>query len=836
MRRWKNIVKPWKSHSITAKFSLAFAALLGLMLLISAISIVTLMITRRATEHTIFVSTHIQHLVLEMDWRLEKSRRLKRDFFLHYSRLGFSAAYQQYAQPAMEQATQVRQLRNELQAFIEQPEFSGEWRDHKVGLRLYLSAVDRHALTIEEAVALVSKLADEDSGIQTRLARHSSHLSDLFQAADDADLIRTFRDMQVFEKDYLITRQRPFMQSAFNVAYGLRQAVEHSSGLDADEKMFALDTLDAYQTVAEEMLDVNVAIRNMFQEFDLQALTIAPIAEELVALAHDEIERIRSQVGRISRSVTVFLLMTAVVGVGLAGVIAALLNRTITRNIVKLSRTARKFQTGRLHVRARIESDDELGQLAGSFNAMAAHIDELISGLEQKVADRTSELTASNQQLQQEIRERTRAEQRVETLNSILLAIRNVNQLIVREKDREQLLQQVCSNLIATRGYYSAWIALFDNTGTFLAAFESGISEHFPRLLEQLKSGKRTVCLKAALAQPDVVFFSDPPGACRNCPLANHYAGKAAMAARLEHGGQIYGALTVSMSKDLAIEEEEHALFLELTEDIAFALYNLDLEQQRRLMEDELRAHSEHLEDLVVERTAKLRDAQEQLLRREKLAVLGQMSGSVGHELRTPLSTISNAVYYLNMVLSDAGDDVREYLDIVASETRQAERIVSDLLGFSRVKPGTRTSLAVTDLVDLVIAKHEPPGAVRVTIKIAADVPSIFVDAHQMEQVLTNVITNAYQAMPDGGTLTISVSRDDNMIALAIRDTGCGISQENMSKLFEPLFTTKAKGIGLGLALSKTLIEANGGTIDVESDEGKGSVFTLRLPLTEEGK
>jgi signal transduction histidine kinase len=172
----------------------------------------------------------------------------------------------------------------------------------------------------------------------------------------------------------------------------------------------------------------------------------------------------------------------------------------------------------------------------------------------------------------------------------------------------------------------------------------------------------------------------------------------------------------------------------------------------------------------------------------------------------------------------------------VASEARQAERIVSDLLGFSRVKPGTRTSVAVTDLVDLVLAKHEPPGAVRVMIEIAADVPPVFVDAHQMEHILTNIITNAYQAMPNGGTLTISAGTDDTMVALAIRDTGCGIPQDNMSKLFEPLFTTKSKGIGLGLALSKTLAEANGGAIDVKSEEGAGSVFTLRLPLVEEGE
>ena len=116
---------------------------------------------------------------------------------------------------------------------------------------------------------------------------------------------------------------------------------------------------------------------------------------------------------------------------------------------------------------------------------------------------------------------------------------------------------------------------------------------------------------------------------------------------------------------------------------------------------------------------------------------------------------------------------------------------------------------------------------------IAADLPPVFVDAYQVEQILTNLISNAYQAMSEGGVLTVSAGMDNEAVALTIRDTGCGISAKNMSKLFEPLFTTKPKGIGLGLALSKTLIESNEGAIDVDSKEGVGSIFTIRLPIME---
>ena len=651
MNQWNKTLRWWTSRSITTKFSLAFAVLLLLMFLILTISISTLMITRRATEHSMFASTHIQHLVLEMDRRLEKSRRLERDFFLHYPRLGFSTAYEQYARPASEQMKQIRALKGELQNFIEKPEFSESWQEYAVSLRLYLSAVGRHATTIKEAVTLVSKLADERSGAQARLREHATQLLISLKAEDVPSLMDAFREMRLLEKDYLITRQRPFMQSAFNVAHGLEQDLEQSSGLDASQRTLALASIAAYRATAEEMLDLNVAIRSIFNEFDLQARAADPIADELITHAHEEIERIRSQVARTSRLVIIVLLIAAASGGGLAGILALTFNAGITRNIIKLSQIAGQFQAGQLDLRAGIKSHDELGQLAHAFNRMATRISTLVDGLEQQVTDRTAELTASNRQLQQ--------------------------------------------------------------------------------------------------------------------------------------------------------------------------------------MEAALRAHSEHLEDLVVERTAKLRAAQEQLLRREKLAILGQMSGSVGHELRNPLATISNAVYYLNMVLSDADDDVREYLEIIATQSRNAEKVISDLLDFARIKTLQKEHIGVLAVVELALEQMTIPEAIRLECDVPETLPGLTVDRRHFEQVLLNLLKNACDAMPDGGNLTIRANANDERISIAVSDNGCGIPEGTMKKLFDPLFTTKPTGIGLGLAISKHLIELNGGEIVVESREGEGSTFTLSFPIGE---
>ena len=227
------------------------------------------------------------------------------------------------------------------------------------------------------------------------------------------------------------------------------------------------------------------------------------------------------------------------------------------------------------------------------------------------------------------------------------------------------------------------------------------------------------------------------------------------------------------------------------------------------------------------------KEMEEQLVRQEKLAVLGQLSGGVGHELRNPLGVISNAIYYLQATLPDADETTTEYLEMISAEVRNSEKIVSDLLDLSRTRLPEREETAVSELVARLLEKQPPPEKVKVTAEIAPDLPPLFVDPRQIEQVLTNLVANAYDAMPEGGKLTIKARRKKDQVHISVTDTGCGISKENMKKLFEPLFTTKARGIGLGLAVSKNLVEANGGSIEVESQEGKGSTFTVILPTEE---
>lgn len=251
--------------------------------------------------------------------------------------------------------------------------------------------------------------------------------------------------------------------------------------------------------------------------------------------------------------------------------------------------------------------------------------------------------------------------------------------------------------------------------------------------------------------------------------------------------------------------------------------------------------------------TLKLRKAQEELVRKEKLAILGQLSGSVGHELRNPLGVMSNAVYFLKMVHADGDETTKEYLDIIKNEIENSLRIITDLLDFARTRTPQTKAVTARELTDESLGRCTIPENIELRTEITDNLPMLMVDPLQMGQVLQNLITNGIQAMPDGGVLCVAARRilnselgvmssdskskiqnsksDGDFIAISVIDSGAGIAPENMDKLFQPLFTTKAKGIGLGLVVCKNLVEANGGKISVESASCKGTTFTVALPV-----
>jgi signal transduction histidine kinase len=220
------------------------------------------------------------------------------------------------------------------------------------------------------------------------------------------------------------------------------------------------------------------------------------------------------------------------------------------------------------------------------------------------------------------------------------------------------------------------------------------------------------------------------------------------------------------------------------------------------------------------------------------LAVIGKLANVVGHELRNPLGNIQNAVYLLKLIQPQAEPRVKEYLELIKNETRAADGTITDLLEFARVKTCDPAALEVGDVLRRALERQPIPQGVSVSQTLPPDLPRLRADQRHIVQALGNLVLNACQAMPQGGSLSLRARRAgsaaEGLVAIEVADTGTGIQPEHLPRLFEPLFTTRAKGVGLGLAVAQKLVQANGGKIEVHSEPGKGSLFTIYLPADQE--
>lgn len=208
--------------------------------------------------------------------------------------------------------------------------------------------------------------------------------------------------------------------------------------------------------------------------------------------------------------------------------------------------------------------------------------------LEEQVEKRTAELKKLNIKLNDEIVLRTIADQKIEHLYRVLRGINNVNQLISREKDQNELLKQVCFELIKTKGFFNAWIALLDDKGKLTDSAQANVGKDFKLLINQLENNNVPSCAKEALNRSEVLFLNNPATECLDCVLASKYKNRSAFIARIEHAGKIYGLLAVSAKKDIISLDEEIVLLKEVASDIAFAMHNLELENMQKYVLEEL--------------------------------------------------------------------------------------------------------------------------------------------------------------------------------------------------------------------------------------------------------
>ncbi|MGO8806745.1 MAG: sensor histidine kinase [Candidatus Bathyarchaeia archaeon] len=223
----------------------------------------------------------------------------------------------------------------------------------------------------------------------------------------------------------------------------------------------------------------------------------------------------------------------------------------------------------------------------------------------------------------------------------------------------------------------------------------------------------------------------------------------------------------------------------------------------------------------------------------ERLATIGATAGMVGHDIRNPLQAITGDVFLAKTDLiaipeSEEKKNIQESLSEIEKNVDYINKIVADLQDFARpLRPNaeeTDLKLIINDL----LKKNGLPENVKVTVKVETDAIKVVADSTFINRIMYNLVTNAVQAMPNGGKLTIHAYKEEKDILIAVKDTGVGIPEKVKGKLFTPMFTTKSKGQGFGLAVIKRMSESLGGTVTFESEEGKGTTFIIRLPPPKE--
>jgi len=233
----------------------------------------------------------------------------------------------------------------------------------------------------------------------------------------------------------------------------------------------------------------------------------------------------------------------------------------------------------------------------------------------------------------------------------------------------------------------------------------------------------------------------------------------------------------------------------------------------------------------------KLKDTQEELVRKERLAILGEFSGNISHELRNPLGVIDSSLYFLKMTIQDKDEKTLQHLERISNSVKTAIFIIENLLNLTRMNKPVLTSYDCITLISECLISCAIPPKINVVKDFTCEPITILAENVQFQMVVNNLVKNAIAAMNEEGTLIIKIHKSQQEQAeISFTDSGCGIDPANLEKVFQPLFSTREKGFGLGLSITKMIVENHGGKIFVESSLGKGSSFIMCFPTMNEKK
>jgi signal transduction histidine kinase len=266
---------------------------------------------------------------------------------------------------------------------------------------------------------------------------------------------------------------------------------------------------------------------------------------------------------------------------------------------------------------------------------------------------------------------------------------------------------------------------------------------------------------------------------------------------------------------------------------VARAAERKRLTDEKRRLEAEIKRHAEELETRVAERTAELVETHKRLVQQERIAALGRAAAQVAHEVKNPLAGLLLYSLHLKSKIGESSQSEASLVDKIVDTINHLTERVEQILGFARPLNLTRTSGNINGIVNNALELLQPQiiaNNIDVRLSLSEHASSVMIDESSMRGALLNVILNAIEAMPNGGRLSVTSDRTDDTLRLEIVDTGRGISEEEAKDIFEPFYTTKEKGLGLGMPYAKKIIEQHGGTISVATRPGEGTKLSITLP------
>jgi PAS domain S-box-containing protein len=423
------------------------------------------------------------------------------------------------------------------------------------------------------------------------------------------------------------------------------------------------------------------------------------------------------------------------------------------------------------------------------------------------------------------------ARERIEHLNTVLRAIREVNQLIVRERDRDTLIHEGCRLLVKHRGYASAMIILTDENDRPVSWAGAGMDAAFGAVTALLEGGRLPPCCAPARSSEGVVPLEAEDGVCSRCPIAATHAGSGAMCIRLVNNGNALGYFAAVTEEGVKVDLEEQGLFDEMAGDIAYALHVMQKDRVRERIE---RDH---------------KSLQSQMIQAQKLESVGRLAGGVAHDYNNMLGVI---IGYAELAMDKLalGDPLHADLKEILSAAKRSSEMTRKLLAFARKQPISPRVLDLNEAVESMLKMLR--RLIGENIELAwlpgARLWPVKIDPVQLDQVLANLCVNSRDAIGAGvGRIIIETDNatfdkvyctgregflPGDFALLAVTDNGCGMDKETLDMIFEPFFTTKTmgKGTGLGLATVYGIVKQNDGFIKVYSELGKRTIFKIYLP------